>query len=89
MYRLRYAPTGGRVVTSNQVEFLRISEPISFSPNSVVNTITLSQVAFFEIFDLEMNQITKGEGRIIELTGLSSGQYILVLDGVQHQFYKR
>ena len=89
MYRLRYASTGGREVTSNPVEFLRISEPISFSPNSVVNTITLSQVAFFEIFDLEMNQITKGEGRIIELTGLSSGQYILVLDGVQHQFYKR
>ncbi len=89
LYRLRYEAGNGAITTSNQTEFLRIPEPVTFSPKRVMSTITLSQEAFFEVFDLEMNQITKGEGTLINLAGLAPGNYILVLDGEQHQFYKQ
>ena len=89
MYRVRYQSPSGFSKSSKQVEYLRIQEPLTFSPRNVQTGITLSRSAFFEVFDLEMNQITKGEGTQINLQGLPRGNYILILEGERHQFYKQ
>ena len=70
-------------------EFLKADPTITFSPKYVDDKLTLSEKAFYEIFDSEGNQISSGTGRVIKLKKLDPGTYQIFIEGIKDEFYKR
>jgi len=60
---------------SNEFEYLSKKDPVTFYPKEVTNKITLSEKTFYEIYDKDYNQVTKGEGKEINLINLPKGTY--------------
>jgi len=87
MYRIVFNTSSGNEISSNDVEYM-FEHRITFSPVRVSDKITLSDKAFYEVYDLEGNQITKGEGTEIKLVGLPTGQYNLYINQRKEVFYK-
>ncbi len=87
MYRIVIYTSTGKEISSNNVEYM-YEQRITFSPVQVSDKITLSGKAFYEVYDLEGNQITKGEGTEIKLAGLPTGQYNLYINQRKEVFYK-
>jgi len=88
-YRIQWIGDNGQIGYSRPFEYLVVKEPITFSPRLVIDWIHLSEETFYEVLDTDMNQVTKGEGKQINLRSLPAGSYFLVLDGVRHQFNKK
>ena len=87
-YQIRMTDVTGQEILSQEFEFLIDKPPITFSPVRVTDRITLSEKAFYEVLDLEENQITKGTGRVIKLKGLPPGEYYINIEGKRQKFYK-
>jgi len=88
-YRIKWEENGGSSVLSSGIEYLKEKPPITFTPKNVSDKLTISEKVFYEIFDDEGNQITKGTGRVIKLKKLPPGTYFLYLEGNKEVFYKK
>ena len=86
-YRVTLVKETGEELSSNEAEFM-YQQQITFSPVRVSDKITLSEEAFYEVYDLEGNQITKGTGVEIRLEGLSAGTYYLYINKREEVFFK-
>jgi hypothetical protein len=71
------------------VESVDIQGDVTFSPVNVTDKIEFSRKAFFEVHDMEGNQIMKGTRKKINVEALSQGKYLLYLDGSKNVFYKQ
>jgi len=88
-YRVKWEQSNGSSVLSTEIEFLKEKPPIGFSPKYVSDKLTISEKVFYEIFDEEGNQITKGTGRVVKLKKLPPGTYFIYLEGNKEVFYKK
>jgi hypothetical protein len=89
LYRIIYEPEDGTPVISKTVDYVKILEPITFSPANVKNRINFSRTVFYEVLDLNGNQIFSGEDHSVNVKGLPRGNYLLYLDGRKFEFYKK
>lgn len=88
-YRIKYSLPNGRFLYSQELEIYHYNEPITFSPKSVTDKITLSRHSDFEIMDAEGNVILSGSGREIPLRRLKKGDYRIYLEGYSDTFIKK
>lgn len=88
LYRIAYV-RGEKKTYSPNMEYFADEEPITFSPVNASNKITFSRSAFYEVYDLEGNQIMKGTAKEIIVFPLKKGKYFLYLEGEKHEIFKR
>ena len=74
---------------SQVFDYFHDVEPISFFPTMVVDKITLSRPSDYAVVDSYGNQITKGNGKEIELNNLKAGLYFLYVDNREEKFVKK
>jgi hypothetical protein len=88
-YRIKYSLPNGRFLYSEELEVFQFDDPITFSPKSVSDKITLSRYSEYEILDMEGNLIVSGAGRVIPLRKLKKGDYMIYLEGYTDRFNKK
>lgn len=88
-YRIKYSLPNGRFLYSKELEIFHYNEPITFTPKSVTDIITLSRYSDYEIMDLEGNVILSGSGKVIPLRRLKKGDYMIYLEGYSDNFIKK
>ena len=89
-YRIKYSiPEEGRFLYSEELELFHFNEPITFSPKSVTDKLTLSRHSDFEILDADGKTILSGSGRVIPLRRLKKGDYTIYLEGYTDTFIKK
>lgn len=88
-YRIKYSLPNGRFLYSEELELFHYDDPITFTPKSVSDKITLSRHSDYEILDLEGNVIVSGSGKIIPLRLLKKGDYMIYLEGYSDRFNKK
>lgn len=80
-FRIKYSLPDNRYLYSEEAEMFYFADPITFTPKSVVDNMTLSQHADYQIMDLKGNVILSGSGRVIPLRKLKRGDYFIYLEG--------
>ncbi|MFT7036563.1 MAG: hypothetical protein ACJA2S_005095 [Cyclobacteriaceae bacterium] len=80
-FRIKYSLPNNRYIYSDEVELFYFAEPITFSPKSVTDNMTLSTYAAYIILDSNKNIILSGSGVIIPLKKLKKGDYFIYLEG--------
>lgn len=88
-YRIKYIQSDGKIFFSSVFDYFNDVEPISFYPTMVVDKIILSRSSEYSVVDSYGNQITKGNGKEIELESLKAGLYFLYVDNREERFVKK
>ena len=88
-YRIRYHLPDGRYQYSYEEEHIFYPQPVTFSPRSVTDAITLSRACSYEILDSNGDVILQGTGKVIPLRRLQPGDYGIVLEGQAESFIKK
>ncbi len=88
-FRIKYTLPDGRYLYSSEMEVFFYKEPITFTPKSVTDKITLSRHSEFQIMNAEGEVILSGAGRVIPLRRLKKGDYTIYLDGYTDNFIKK
>ncbi|MFY0652925.1 MAG: hypothetical protein JXQ96_12860 [Cyclobacteriaceae bacterium] len=88
-YRIKYSLPNGRFLYSEEMEIFHFNDPITFSPKSVTDKITLSRPSDFQIMNSDGEVILSGSGRVIPLRRLKKGDYMIYLDGYTDSFIKK
>ncbi|MFY0652990.1 MAG: hypothetical protein JXQ96_13190 [Cyclobacteriaceae bacterium] len=81
IFRIKYALRDGRHLHSNEIQMFHFENPITFSPKSVKDKMTLSRHADYQIMDMKGNIVASGSGKIIPLRKLKMGDYKIYLEG--------
>lgn len=83
-YRIKYNfPRSSRVryLFSWEVDFDHYPEPVDFSPKSAKTKVYLSRSTHYEIYDAGRTLVLEGQGKIIDVTVLRQGQYVIYFNG--------
>lgn len=80
-FRIKYSLPDNRYIYSQEVELFYHTQPITFSPKSVIDQMTLSQYADYKIMDSKRNVLVSGSGKVIPLRKLKRGDYFIYLEG--------
>lgn len=78
-----------KIFYSKAVDFVLAQEPVTFYPKSVINKITLSREAAYEVRSLKGEVIKKGKGTEIPLADLKTGVYYLNINDRTERFFKK
>jgi hypothetical protein len=78
-----------QIYYSKAVDFELAQAPVTFYPKSVVNKITLSREASYEVRSLKGEVIKKGKGTEIPLADLKTGVYYLNINDKTDRFFKK
>lgn len=83
-YRVRYNyPKGSRSshLYSMELDYDYYPEPVEFKPKSAKAKLFLSRNSPYEIYNARSELVLQGQGKEIDLTVLSRGQYVIYFDG--------
>ncbi len=83
-YRIRYNfPPGSRLkyLYSWEVDFDHYPEPVEFTPKSAKTKLYLSRSTHYEIYDAGSKLVHEGQGKVIDVTILRQGQYVIYFNG--------
>lgn len=83
-YRIKYNfPRGSRVghLYSWEVDFDHYPEPVEFNPKSAKTKVYLSRSTHYEIYDAGSTLVLEGQGKVIDVTVLRQGQYVIYFNG--------
>ena len=89
IYRIKYQLPNGRYLYSEEMEFFKFPEEVSFSPKNVEDVITLSEKAPYIITNEFGKEIMKGNSKIIPVGMLKPGEYNIKLEGKNESFTKQ
>ena len=88
-FRVKYV-TQTQTLYSPPIEILLEEKIITFTPEIVIDKMTLSERTYFEILDhMQQHVLLEGEAQEIPLRLLPSGSYFIVLDGKVYPFSKK
>lgn len=83
-YRIKYYfPRGSRVrhLYSWEVDFDFYPEPVEFTPKSAKTKVYLSRSTHYEIYDDGRKLVLEGQGKVIDVTVLRQGRYVIYFNG--------
>ena len=88
-YRVGYKDSNGNQYYSVEIMYTSTDDPITFSPEIVTTSISLSKATQYAILDMNDNEIRKGSGKEIELQDLRPGEYYLFIENRKERFVKQ
>lgn len=88
-YRIKCIQSDGSIIYSPLVTYYSQDDPVTFYPTQVEDKIYLSRIASYEVLDVHGNLMTNGNEKEIDVNGLHSGLYYLILDDKTEKFYKK
>ncbi|HAA10207.1 MAG TPA: hypothetical protein DCE41_00360 [Cytophagales bacterium] len=88
-YRIRYLAPDGAVTLSKEFVFRSEQQPVTFYPVRVLDQITLSREAEYEIHDAKGTRVLAGKGKFIDVLALETGLYYLIVDNRKERFMKK
>ncbi len=83
-YRIKYNfPQGSRVgyLYSWEVDYDHYPEPVEFTPKSAKTKVYLSRPTHYEIYNAARTLVLEGQGKVIDVTVLRQGQYVIYFNG--------
>jgi hypothetical protein len=87
-YRIKYILSNENVI-SEELTYETKKIPVTFSSNSLTETISLSQEASYEIANLNGIRVKKGKGSEIDISSLAPGDYYLIINAKAERFTKK
>ena len=88
-YRIKYIQSDGSIIYSPLVTYYSKDDPVTFYPTQAEDKIYLSRIASYEVLDVHGNLMANGSEKVIDVNGLHSGLYYLIIDDKTEKFYKK
>lgn len=89
-YRVKYQfPNPSQYLYSMEVDFHFYPDPVTFHPVNVKDTLHLSRMASYEIYDGGSKLVLSGSGIAIDVRELPRGDYVIYFDGSDPGLFRK
>lgn len=87
--RIKYNFPNGDYLYSREIDFHYYADPVTFKPYNATTELELSRVAEYDIYDAKGRLILSGIGRIIDVSKLPRGDYVIYFNQKEPAAFKR
>lgn len=88
-YRIKYLKSDDWYLYSRELDFHYYPEPVTFYPYKTKSILNLSRSAAYEIFDAGGQLVMSGQGAVIDVTDLPTGDYVVYFDEKDPGLFKK